>query len=151
MSHASTYPRDSWTPNRHRRCDHPDATSTTAHGTHRIASKGNHVGNAITLQGDYSEPQSELTSETCALSRFNVMPRAYRRQLQATDQAHVEHITRTAEDPTIRAGTRRRTPRHPRHWTKLPRPHPRHRPRRTTHQTQPMTAKSAAAYEANSS
>ena len=39
------------------------------------------------------------------MSRFNVMPRAYRRQLQATDQAHVEHITRTAEDPTIRAGT----------------------------------------------
>ena len=39
------------------------------------------------------------------MSRFNVMPRAYRRQLQATDQAHVEHITSTAEDPTIRAGT----------------------------------------------
>ena len=39
------------------------------------------------------------------MSRFNVMPRAYRRQLQATDHANVEHITRTAEDPTIRAGT----------------------------------------------
>jgi len=26
------------------------------------------------------------------MSRFNVMPRAYRRQLQAQDQAHVERI-----------------------------------------------------------
>lgn len=32
------------------------------------------------------------------MSRFSTMPRAYRRQLQASDQAHVEHITRTAAD-----------------------------------------------------
>jgi hypothetical protein len=39
------------------------------------------------------------------VSRFNVMPRAYRRQLQATDSERVDEITRTAADPTIRAGT----------------------------------------------
>jgi len=32
------------------------------------------------------------------MSRFNVMPRAYRRQLQTQDQAKVEHITRDAND-----------------------------------------------------
>lgn len=30
------------------------------------------------------------------MSRFNIMPRAYRRQLQATDQANVDRATRTA-------------------------------------------------------
>ncbi len=39
------------------------------------------------------------------MSRFSTMPRAYRRQLQATDQAHVEHITRTAEDVTTRGAS----------------------------------------------
>jgi hypothetical protein len=39
------------------------------------------------------------------MSRFNVMPRAYRRQLQATDTQNVDRITRTSTDPTIRAGT----------------------------------------------
>jgi hypothetical protein len=39
------------------------------------------------------------------MSRFSTMPRAYRRQLQATDQHHVDQITRTSTDPTIRAGT----------------------------------------------
>ena len=39
------------------------------------------------------------------MSRFNVMPRAYRRQLQATDQANIERATRNSTDPTIRAGT----------------------------------------------
>jgi hypothetical protein len=29
------------------------------------------------------------------MSRFNVMPRAYRRQLQASDQAKIEQLTRT--------------------------------------------------------
>ena len=33
------------------------------------------------------------------MSRFATMPRAYRRQLQAQDQAHVEQITRTAQHP----------------------------------------------------
>jgi hypothetical protein len=37
------------------------------------------------------------------MSRFNVMPRAYRRQLQAQDHARVEHITRT--QPDIRTGS----------------------------------------------
>ena len=32
------------------------------------------------------------------MSRFNVMPRAYRRQLQATDQAKIADLTRTAHD-----------------------------------------------------
>lgn len=32
------------------------------------------------------------------MSRFNIMPRAYRRQLQAADQARVEAITREASD-----------------------------------------------------
>lgn len=32
------------------------------------------------------------------MSRFNVMPRAYRRQLQAQDEARVDEITRTAAD-----------------------------------------------------
>ena len=32
------------------------------------------------------------------MSRFNVMPRAYRRQLQANDQARVEAITRDLAD-----------------------------------------------------
>ena len=32
------------------------------------------------------------------MSRFNVMPRAYRRQLEAQDQQRVEAITRTAAD-----------------------------------------------------
>ena len=32
------------------------------------------------------------------MSRFHVMPRAYRRQLQTQDQAHVAHITDTAQD-----------------------------------------------------
>ena len=32
------------------------------------------------------------------MSRFNVMPRAYRRQLQAQDQANVDRITREAAD-----------------------------------------------------
>ena len=39
------------------------------------------------------------------MSRFNVMPRAYRRQLQAQDANQVDRITRTSTDPTIRAGT----------------------------------------------
>jgi hypothetical protein len=33
------------------------------------------------------------------MSRFNVMPRAYRRQLQASDEAQVERITRTQPNP----------------------------------------------------
>lgn len=32
------------------------------------------------------------------MSRFNVMPRAYRRQLQAADDAKIQRITDTAED-----------------------------------------------------
>jgi hypothetical protein len=37
------------------------------------------------------------------MSRFNVMPRAYRRQLQAADTQHVDRITRT--QPDIRTGS----------------------------------------------
>ena len=48
------------------------------------------------------------------MSRFNIMPRAYRRQLQATDLRHVEEITRThAKDhdlPTGSAGKLRGIP-----------------------------------------
>lgn len=33
------------------------------------------------------------------MSRFNVMPRAYRRQLQAQDDAKIQRITRTTDDP----------------------------------------------------
>ena len=36
------------------------------------------------------------------MSRFNVMPRAYRRQLQAHDQARVEAITRDLADDGLR-------------------------------------------------
>jgi len=34
------------------------------------------------------------------MSRFNVMPRAYRRQLQQADTEHVDRITRTSSDLT---------------------------------------------------
>ena len=46
------------------------------------------------------------------MSRFNVMPRAYRRQLQATDLEHVQRITRTQADdlPTGSAGILRGIP-----------------------------------------
>lgn len=37
------------------------------------------------------------------MSRFNVMPRAYRRQLQAQDQARIDELTRT--QPDIRTGS----------------------------------------------
>jgi hypothetical protein len=37
------------------------------------------------------------------MSRFNVMPRAYRRQLQAQDTETVDRITRT--QPDIRTGS----------------------------------------------
>ena len=39
------------------------------------------------------------------MSRFNIMPRAYRRQLQQADADQVDRITRTSTDHTIRAGT----------------------------------------------
>ena len=43
------------------------------------------------------------------MSRFNVMPRAYRRQLQATDQAKIAELTRTAHDePTTGSAGRLR-------------------------------------------
>ena len=32
------------------------------------------------------------------MSRFNVMPRAYRRQLQAADKHKIAELTRTADD-----------------------------------------------------
>ena len=44
------------------------------------------------------------------MSRFNIMPRAYRRQLQSQDQARVEHITRTAAPEAGSAGRLRGIP-----------------------------------------
>lgn len=35
------------------------------------------------------------------MSRFNIMPRAYRRQLQAQDEARVAELTRTQPDERI--------------------------------------------------
>ena len=42
------------------------------------------------------------------MSRFNVMPRAYRRQLQATDQAAVERATQHQPDITTGSAGRLR-------------------------------------------
>ena len=42
------------------------------------------------------------------MSRFNVMPRAYRRQLQAQDQAAVDQATRTPPDITTGSAGRLR-------------------------------------------
>jgi len=46
------------------------------------------------------------------MSRFNVMPRAYRRQLQAADQQKIAELTRTQPDqlPTGSAGILRGIP-----------------------------------------
>jgi hypothetical protein len=39
------------------------------------------------------------------MSRFSTMPRAYRQQLQATDQANVDRATQDATDHTVYATT----------------------------------------------
>ena len=46
------------------------------------------------------------------MSRFNVMPRAYRRQLQAQDEQRIAELTRTQPDhlPTGSAGLLRGIP-----------------------------------------
>jgi hypothetical protein len=42
------------------------------------------------------------------MSRFNVMPRAYRRQLQAADQHKIDQLTRTSADVTTGSAGRLR-------------------------------------------